>query len=218
VELPLFPSVLFDFDGTLVDSSPLHDAAYREVLARHRPELLPHFRYDSVKGRATSDALAALGVREAELAFLTAAKQQAYRDMLFRLELLPGAREVLDALHATGSAMFLVTSGSRASVVPALQATGIEPFFRGVTTGDDVLAGKPAPEPYRCCLRRHGLRPHRCVAVEDSMNGVVSARKAGLSVIGVHDPDIAPWVDEFFPSLPDFEYWIHSTAARGAVS
>lgn len=217
--LSLSPNVLFDFDGTLVGSSPLHDRAYRQVLQQHQPELLRHYRYDDVKGRPTRAALVALGVRDTEeLAFLTLAKQQAYRELLPRLELLPGARQVLEALHAVGSAMFLVTSGSRASVESALRSTGIERVFSGVTTGDDTRAGKPAPEPYLHCLRRHGLDPRTCVAVEDSMSGVLSARKAGIPVIGVHDDGTAGWVDEFFSSLWDFARWIRATAAQGAVS
>jgi HAD superfamily hydrolase (TIGR01509 family) len=211
--------MLIDFDGTLVDSSPLHDSAYRRVLRQHRPELLRHYRYGDVKGRPTREALTAVGVRgAAELAFLVSAKQRAYRDQLCRLELLPGAREVLEALRGIGSAMFLVTSGSRISVMAALRATGIGQFFSGVTTGDDVRAGKPAPDPYRYCLLRHGLRPHRCVAVEDSTSGVISAREAGVPVIGVHDRGTAGQVDEFFPSLWDVEHWIRSTSAREEAS
>lgn len=217
--MALSPNVLFDFDGTLVDSTPLHDSAYRQVLQQHMPELLRHYRYDGVKGRSTREALLELGVREAkELELLTSAKQQAYRELLPRLELLPGARQVLETLRAVGSAMFLVTSGSRTSVMSALRATGIEQFFGGVTTGDDTRAGKPAPEPYVHCLQRHGLHPSMCIAVEDSMIGVISARKAGIPVIGVHDSETAEWADAFFSSLWDLEQCVHAAAARGAVS
>jgi HAD superfamily hydrolase (TIGR01509 family) len=185
------------------------------------PELLQHYRYDSVKGRPTREAFAALGVHEPkELEFLTLAKQQTYRDLILRrrLELLPGAQQVLEALCAMGSMIFLVTSGSRTSVMSALRSTGIEQIFRGVVTGEDVRVGKPAPEPYQCCLQRYGLHPRTCIAVEDSMSGVISARRASIPVIGVHDSEIAVWVDEFFSSLWDLEQWIHSTARRGAVS
>ena len=217
--LLLSPDVLIDFDGTLVDSSPLHDSAYREVLRQYEPELLRHYRYDSVKGRSTREALTVLGVHDAkDLELLTAAKQRAYRDLLSRLEPLPGARQVLEALRAIGSTTYLVTSGSRTSVLSALRSTGIGGFFSGVVTGDDVRAGKPAPDPYLLCLRRHGLRPRSCLVVEDSVNGVISARKAGLRVIGVHDGDLAGLADGFFPSLWDLERWIHSTAAKGAAS
>jgi HAD superfamily hydrolase (TIGR01509 family) len=143
-----------------------------------------------------------------------------YRDLMLRrrLELLPGARQVLETLCAMGSTMFLVTSGSRTSVMSALCSTGIEQIFSGVITGEDVRAGKPAPEPYQCCLQRYGLPPCMCIAVEDSTSGVISARRASIPVIGVHDSEIAVWVDKFFLSLWDFEQWIHSTAFRGAVS
>ena len=219
--LSLSPNLLFDLDGTLVDSGPLHDSAYRQVLQQHMPELLQHYRYDSVKGRSTRDAFVALGIHEAkELVLLTLAKQQTYRDLILRrrLELLPGAQQLLDVLCAMGSTMFLVTSGSRTSVMSALRSTGIEQVFSGVITSEDVRVGKPAPEPYQCCLQRHGLHPRMCIAVEDSMSGIMSARRASLPVIGVHDTEIAVWVDEFFSSLWDFEQWIHSTVSWGVGS
>jgi HAD superfamily hydrolase (TIGR01509 family) len=163
--------------------------------------------------------LTALGVHDADdVESLTSAKQRAYRELLFRLDLLPGARQVLEALHATGSTTYLVTSGSRTSVLSALRRTGIEHFFSAVVTGDDVGAGKPAPDPYLHCLRQHGLSPRTCVVVEDSVSGVISARQAGLPVIGVHGGELTGWVDEFFPSLWDFERWIRSTAPRGVAS
>ena len=89
--LSLAPNFLFDLDGTLVGSGPLHDSAYRQVLQQHMPELLQHYRYGSVKGRSTRDAFVTLGIHGAkELELLTLAKQQTYRDLILRrrLELL----------------------------------------------------------------------------------------------------------------------------------
>ena len=185
------------------------------------PELLEHYRYDGLKGRSTREAFGALGIRDRNaLAFLTLTKQQVYRNLLLSggLELLPGARQLLDVFAAIGSAMFVVTSGSRASIMPALHSTGVEHVFRGVITADDVRAGKPASEPYLCCVQRYGLDPHACIVIEDAMSGVVAARRAGMPVIGVHDSGIAAWVDVFFSSLWDFERWVCSTGDRRSIS
>lgn len=211
----LRPCLLFDFDGTLVDSGPVHDWAYRRTLNRYRPELLENFDYEGVKGKTTRDVLASLGVPGQALDLLTIDKQRNYRAGVAegRLNLLPGARGLLDTLAGMGTLLFLVTSGSRDSVTPALRAVGIDHFFQGVVTADEAPAGKPAPAPYRFCLEQFRLRAGDCVAVEDAPSGAVSARAAGLPVIGVHDRATADWVDRFFPSLHDFREWVQTVVA-----
>lgn len=219
--LALCPNLLFDFDGTLVDSGPLHDFAYHQALERHLPELLACYDYDSVKGKPTREALAGLGVRKQDdLDVLTLTKQRIYRTTIIegRLELLPGARQLLSTLTAIGFTLFLVTSGSRDSIMPALRSTHIDDFFSGVVTADEVDAGKPAPDLYLYCLERFGLDAHTCIVVEDAISGVVAARRAGLPVIGVHTGGIAEWVDRFFPSLWDFKQWIEATVSSEAAT
>ena len=117
---------LFDFDGTLVDSSPLHDWAFREVLLAERPEALPHFTYEQVRGRATGEVFFDLGVTNpVERQRLTSLKQRRYQQAVSdgRLRVLPGAVEVLSALSQAGRDLYLVTSGGRGSIELALSAT-----------------------------------------------------------------------------------------------
>lgn len=221
MSLSLCPNLLFDYDGTLVDSGPLHDLAYRLALQQHLPRLLLQYSYDSVKGKPTRDAFAELGVHEPDqLEPLTLAKQRVYRELTRQrgIALMPGARQLLDALSASGATMFLVSSGSRGSIMKSLQSVGITQRFKGMVTAEDVRVGKPAPEPYLCCLQRFGLNAHACVAVEDAITGVLSARRAGMPVIGVHDSGLGLWVDKFFSSLWDFERWVKVKGGDGAVT
>ena len=181
---------LFDFDGTLVDSSPLHEWAFREVLTAELPEALASFHYERVRGRATHEVFFEAGVTDpAECQRLTSLKQRRYQQAVRdgRLKVLPGADEVLSALSKAGRRLYLVTSGGRGSVELALDSTGLARHFRGIVTASDVDRGKPAPDLYLEALRLFGLNQEDCLAVEDAPSGVEAARAAGLDVVTV-DP------------------------------
>ena len=198
-------SVLFDLDGTLIDSSPLHDRAFRAAFAAGAPELATDFDYHQHKGKPTLEVFAQLGVADAgKRADLTAFKQAHYRTAVAggELGLFDGARELLMALSAAGIGLYLVTGSSAASVDAALRAGGVDQLLSARITAEDVTRGKPAPDGYRACLARHGLSAEDCVAVEDAVNGVTSARDAGLRVWGVHDPSIRALCDDWAASLP----------------
>ncbi len=213
-------NVLFDFDGTLVDSGPLHAAAYRAVLACHEPDLAASFDYSRVAGMTTAEGFLHLGVSADRVAELSAEKQAAFRHAVADGQLvpLPGARNLLAALTAASHRLFLVTSGSCTSVTAALSAAGLAPAFAGIVTADDVAAGKPAPDCYQLCLSRFGLSVDRSVVVEDAPVGVVAARGAGLFVLGVHNPAIADLADIFFPTLTALERWAQDAMALEGAS
>ena len=178
---------LFDLDGTLVDSSGLHERAFRATLAECAPRLLDGFDYRESMGRTTADAFRALGIEEILLEKVVLEKQRRYRDFVRggQLELQAGAREVLELLGRRGRRRWLVTSASAPAVREVLEQTGIGRYFEGVVTAGDAGRGKPHPDPYLACLERYGLEARASVAVEDSADGVESARRAGLDVIGV---------------------------------
>jgi HAD superfamily hydrolase (TIGR01509 family) len=191
-------SFLFDFDGTLVDSAPLHDWAFREVLLAECPHALGQFSYERVRGRATKEVFREAGVdHPAELSRLTALKQHYYQQAVRegRLNVFPGATDLLAALSSAGRNLYLVTSGSRASVEVALQATGLGRYFEGVVTSSEVARGKPSPELYLETIRRFGLEAADCIAIEDAPSGAEAARAAGLEVVMVNP------AEEFHRSL-----------------
>jgi HAD superfamily hydrolase (TIGR01509 family) len=201
---------LFDFDGTLVDSSAMHAEAYRQALELYRPDLLESFDYHQVRGVPTAEGFGRLGVDDPELIRrLTAAKQQQFRRSVEdgRVEAMPGAGELLPSLLELSRALYLVTSGSARSVDPILQAVGFSAYFSGVVTSDDVPRGKPEPDPYLHCLAAFDLDPSCSVAVEDAALGVQSAHAAGLDVFGVHNPSIADHVERYFGTLADLHLW-----------
>ncbi len=197
-------NLLFDFDGTLADSSPLHVQAMAETLSAERRDLLPDFDYEPLKGLTSKETFLKLGICEApQLNRCIKAKQQRYRQLLSedRLSLLPGARSALKVAQANKHHLFLVTSGSAGSVSLALEKLGIAGCFEAIVTSDDVPRGKPSPDPYRFCIEKFGLMPVQSVAIEDAASGVISAQGAGLRVIGVNNPKIQPLVNQFFLNM-----------------
>jgi len=196
---------LFDLDGTLVDSSPLHDRAYREALETLAPEVLPRFAYEPCKGRRTHDALRMFGIEdEALVAELTEAKQAAYRRLVESgaVQLLPYAREILETLRAREGRLFLVTGGSARSTRAVLSALGILEWFEQIVTADDVANGKPAPDCWRECVARASIAPDQALVFEDALSGIESARAAGLACIAVNNPALVA-LPEYAGSLVD---------------
>lgn len=202
-----FKIFLFDWDGTLADSAAVHEMAFRDVLAQWRPDLLSCFDYAAHLGCPTREVFARLGVGDSlECSRLTRLKQARYVEKLDQgaLALFQGARELLTRLQQQGRGLFLVTGGSRTSISRALRSTGVDGFFNGIITADDITRGKPDPEGLRLCLERYGLRPQDCVVVEDAASGIAAARALRLPVIGVHDPNVRKRADVWFPTLSAF--------------
>jgi HAD superfamily hydrolase (TIGR01509 family) len=179
---------LFDLDGTLVDSAPVHAAAFRAALAELAPDRLAGFRYDSHAGATTRDVVAALRLDEDVAAQVVHRKQDVYRGYVDagRVPVFSGAHRLLDRLAAHGHGVYLVTSGSRGSVTRVVRACGLARHLRGMLTGDDVAAGKPDPAVYREACRRFAVDPADVVVVEDSAHGAASALGAGLLTVLVH--------------------------------
>ena len=195
-------TILFDLDGTLVNSDAGHEAAYLAVLREHCPEALDRFSYDQLKGRPTREAFRHLGLDE-ELAPL---KQLDYRRQVARgdVPILPGAFDLLEELRSRKHRLFLVTGASREGTDAVLRAHNLDVFFEGLVVGEDTNFGKPDPAPYLACLRTFQLEAKNCIAIEDSGNGLTSALAAGLRTVYVQSgaaDSRTPWN---YPSLEHF--------------
>lgn len=170
-------SVLFDLDGTLVDSTPAVDRAW--ATWERRWDVRIGARASSL-GMPARD-IVALHVPPADV-------ERAFRE-IEALEVadvegvvpLPGALELLAALPPDRWAV--VTSCSAPLAAARLAAAGIHPAV--VVTASDTARGKPAPDPYREAARRLGVDPARCLVVEDAVAGAAAGRAAGCAVLGV---------------------------------
>lgn len=190
-------AVLFDMDGTLVDSEKLWDIAMRELYARHGGVLTAEVRESTVGGSSESVirlVYADLGLEPdpVEMA-ATADWLHDITGELFDAGLpwCDGARELLDDLAGAAVPMALVTNTRRMLTERALNSIGRH-YFTVSVCGDEVQRGKPAPDPYRQAAQLLGLDPAHCLAVEDSVTGAASAEGAGCPVLVVPNDVAVP--------------------------
>jgi HAD superfamily hydrolase (TIGR01509 family) len=181
-------AVLFDMDGTLVDSEKLWDIALQELAKEYGGTLS-----DAARRAIIGTSMAAsmrilhddLGQPERDPE-VSAAWINARILELFRtgLRWRPGALALLSAVRAAGIPTALVTSSGRPLVEIALKTLGRD-NFDAVVCGDEVTAAKPHPEPYLTAARLLDVPIERCVAIEDSATGVASALASGAAVLAV---------------------------------
>jgi HAD superfamily hydrolase (TIGR01509 family) len=183
-------AVLFDMDGTLVDSEKVWEVGLNELAGHHGRPLSVQARRDMV-GTNMAVSMRILHT-DLGLPLTRAAMDESVVWLERRVkELLrggvpwrPGARELLGALRAEGVPLALVTATHRHLVDVALLTIGAE-HFDAVVAGDEVDETKPHPMPYLTAARLVGAQARDCVAVEDSPNGIASARAAGCAVLAV---------------------------------
>jgi HAD superfamily hydrolase (TIGR01509 family) len=189
-------AVVFDFDGVLADSEPLHFRAFRDVLRgvglvlTEEAYYARYLGYDDVRAFQAIAQDSGITLTEAEVGHLVA--QKAVR--LEALErgtsvLFPGARNAVIRMAARRP--IAIASGARREEIErTLDREGLRSHFPVLVAAEDTAASKPDPAPYRravelLALQRTGLRAFECVAVEDSRWGLVSARDAGLRTIAI---------------------------------
>lgn len=174
--------LIFDFDGTVADTSPLHAAAFTDVLA----PLGVDVDYSSIAGMKTLDAIrAALAARQMEMgeeriASLVVAKQLAVRRLIAEgLHPLPGVDAFLRWARQSYR-MAMVTSGSRATVELSLEKLGYSSLFDPLLCAEELGASKPAPDGFLKCLAVADVPAASALIFEDSEAGFASARAAGV--------------------------------------
>ena len=181
-------AVIFDMDGLMIDSEPLHKEAW-QVTLRHFGHEMDEALFARLVGlRVSEDAVLLrehfhLPVRAEVLA------QQ--RNDLFlaslpgRVKVMPGLRELLAEIGRRGLRRALATSGERRYVDAVMRELGPEGVFDAIAVAEDVARGKPAPDVYLLAAQRLGLSPAHCLVLEDAPIGVLAAKAAGTKCVAV---------------------------------
>jgi beta-phosphoglucomutase len=191
-------AVIWDVDGTLVDTAELHFRAWVDLcrglgydftradfaatFGRRNPEIIRHLFGDRFDDTRIDD----LGVRKEEL-YKAAARQG--------VALLPGVRELLEGLHGAGFRQAIGSSAPKGNIDLILALTGTERVFDAVSSAEDTQRGKPDPQVFLVAAEKLRVPPGRCVVMEDAVAGVQAAKSGGMKCVGVtfvgHHPDEA---------------------------
>jgi beta-phosphoglucomutase len=177
---------LFDLDGTLIDSMPLHARAWQRWRAERGlpPREAGHFA--ATAGRSNAEILADLYPErsEDERLEMAHAKEALYRELAVReLEAIAGAENFLVASAAAGLALAVCTAAPRENIAVAFQRFEWASNVGAVTSPADGLRGKPHPDIFEEAARRLGLEPADCLVFEDAPLGVEAARRAGMKAV-----------------------------------
>lgn len=178
----MIKAILWDNDGVLVDTEHLYFRATREVLLSVGFELTEeHFlELFLVEARGAWHLLREKGYSPEEIEKLRQMRNELYSDYLTKEKLLiEGVEEVLNELHGK-YAMGIVTSSLREHFDLIHRSTGLLKYFDFVVASGDYTKYKPDPEPYRVALQKIGYRAEECIAIEDSLRGLLSATSAGI--------------------------------------
>ncbi len=193
VKLPLpagsFGAYLFDCDGTIVDSMPLHYLAWRDTLAEYGCPFL-EARHYQLGGMPIVEIVETLS-REHNIPMdalkVAARKEELYYHHLPNLKAIQEVLEHIDAQH--GRTPFAVVSGStRPSVEASLRATGLLDKFDTLVCAGDYTRSKPDPEPFLLAAQKLGVPPESCLMFEDTQMGIDAATAAGMQWVRVPPP------------------------------
>ena len=206
-------AVVFDFDGVLADSEPLHFAAIQEVLSSHGIPLTREEYYGRYLGYDDETLIRVLGrdrgwhPDDQQVAELVTEKARVFDQVIERTEVLfPGAAECVERL--AGEYPLAIASGAlRHEIEMILRRSRLDRHFRFIVASGDTPNSKPAPDPYARAAQLHAVPPETCVAIEDSRWGIESAKTAGLKCVGITNTYTASQLsmaDRVVASLAEF--------------
>lgn len=184
---PAPAALIFDMDGVLVDSEPLHKRA-KELAFGEIGIVLPESVYDSYKGRPDAtmipEVLGERGLSADHIADLLHRKHQFFEKIEHELRPVPGAAEFV--MWAAGAyRLALATSATPRNRAAALRMLGIEKCFQSVVDTDRFRRAKPDPEIFQVAMGDLGVRPAECWIIEDSLPGVRAGKAAGSFTVGI---------------------------------
>ncbi|MCG7392153.1 HAD family phosphatase [Microvirga sp. ACRRW] len=183
----MLKALIFDMDGTLVHSDPVHMKAFIEVLSPEGVVIDDDVYRSTIIGRTNELIFATLLPHRSVEEHVTFAeeKEATFRRMALDLKPLDGLIALLDWAEARGIKIALVTNAPRLNAEHMLDVLGLTERFPIQVTIDQVARGKPDPLPYLTALERLGVRAEEAIAFEDSPSGMKAAKSAGIYSFGV---------------------------------
>ena len=183
-----FKAILFDMDGVILDSEPIHQKALKVAMDKYGI-VIPTTASDLFRGLTEEEVCTIVVDRwangQVSVDTLVSAKHAAYADLAHEVRLMPGIYELIEYVDEKAWPLGLVTSAAKHDQVRAFRQFSLGKFFQAVVTVADITHPKPHPQPYQYAASQMKMRPQDCLVIEDSKYGVASARAAGCAVFGL---------------------------------
>ncbi len=189
-----FKAVIFDMDGVLINTEPLHYRMWKETFQRRGLEI-DYEGYKDCIG-ATHDFLMNLILKNYGRDFrgdktireeaMNIKKQLIAREGFPKM---PGVQGMLESLYEAGYLLAIASSSPVSFIELAMDYIGVRQYFYVMNSGDNVAHSKPEPDIYLDTAGRLGIPPSRCIVLEDSENGSIAAAAAGMTCVGLRNPD-----------------------------
>ncbi len=196
----MIKAVLFDFDGVIVNSEPLHKKTFLELLAPYGVKISDEAWYREFAGTGSRSIFARL-LKEHKIKG-DPDELVAKRKILFHqgvdqglVDKVPGVEKLLEKAMAMGIKMAIVSGGHRGYIDKILKMYRLGGYFQAIITAESLPERKPNPAPFLAAARLLNVRPEECLVIEDSYSGCSAGKKAGMTVIWLR-PD---------PSMPEAE-------------
>jgi HAD superfamily hydrolase (TIGR01549 family) len=192
-----FDAVIFDCDGTLVDSMPAHFDAWCEALSLYGAGGV--FKEDvffAMGGRPTLDIVVELNDEynlKLDPIAVAFAKREAFLKRLNTITLIEEVAKFAESLRGK-IPMAIATGGTRMVIEKTLKMVGVSDWFDEVVTAEDVENGKPAPDIFLHAAKLMGVDPAKCLALEDAPSGILAAQRAGMQVLAIPSPLVSSGV------------------------
>ncbi|MBN1895465.1 HAD family phosphatase [bacterium] len=188
----LFKACIFDMDGVIADSEPIHCLSEQQALEPFG--ITPTLEELQANTGTGADVLLKRFIERYRLKITLEDLRNRLRLRLeenFRNSVrpIPHALELIRSLHGAGMRLAIGSSSDRRLIDLVMAHFEIIPFFDAIVSGEDVLNTKPAPDIFLEAARRLGCRPAECIVIEDSKNGVLAAKQAGMACIGFVSPN-----------------------------
>jgi HAD superfamily hydrolase (TIGR01509 family) len=189
----MLKAVLFDMDGVIIDSEPLHHKAYHGMFKEVGISVSDDL-YESFTGQATlyicKQLVLKFHLKQAPKE-LVAIKRRIFKDLFFNdpeLDLITGVLELIKNYHKNGLTLVLASSASMTTINNVFTRFNLDQYFKAKLSGADLKASKPHPEIFLKAAEASGFKPSECMVIEDSTNGVKAAHAAGIFCVGFKSP------------------------------
>ena len=181
-------AVLWDMDGTLIDSMPYHWQAWQDVL-RQIDRTVGHSVWNQTVGMRNSEIIPLLfpQMSPAEAAYVDRTKEARYRELIEAqgIELLPGVATWIQRFQAAGWKQAVASSAPPENVAAIAHVLHLNGTFEAMISGADVQRGKPEPDIFLAAAQHLNVKPQQCLVIEDATTGIEAAHRAGMKAIGV---------------------------------